>query len=68
MLMLNVKEADYIMIGDDIKVSFFLNPENNRVSRVGVDAPRSIPVLRQTVYERNNGIIPEKDLRTIDDL
>ena len=66
--MLNVKESDYIMIGDDIKVSFFLNPENTRVSRVGIDAPKSIPVLRQALYERALGIVPDKALTTIDDL
>ena len=68
MLVLCVKEADYIMIGDDIKVSFFLNKEKTRVSRVGVDAPKGIPILRQAVYERYNGITPDRAVMAVSDL
>ena len=65
MLMLNVKDSDYIMIGEDIKVSFFLNSEKTRVSRIGIDAPKSVPILRKAVYERNNNICVERSLKTL---
>ena len=65
MLMLNVRKGDYIMIGDNIKVYLF---ESGMVSRVGIEAPKSVPVLRQEVYERYNGITPERKLATVADL
>ena len=68
MLMLNVRKGDYIMIGDNIKVTLFGVREGGGVSRVGIEAPKDIPVLRQEVYERYNGITPERDLLTVADL
>ena len=68
MLMLNVRKGDYIMIGDDIKITLFGVKEGGRVSRVGIEAPKEIPVLRQEVYERYNEIKPERDLFTVADL
>ncbi|MDR2421458.1 MAG: carbon storage regulator [Oscillospiraceae bacterium] len=56
MLLLSVKEGDYIMIGDGIKVKII---DGRGVSKIGVEAPRGVPVLRRAVYERSRGKAPE---------
>jgi carbon storage regulator len=50
MLMLGRRVGDSIMIGDEIRVvvvSF-----DGRMVKLGVDAPKDIPVHRTEVYER----------------
>ncbi len=58
MLVLTRKGNQSIMIGDDIEVSV-LAIMGEKV-RIGVDAPRAVPVFRKEVYieiqeDRNNG-------------
>jgi carbon storage regulator CsrA len=65
MLLLSVKEGDYIMIGDDIKVKII---GWSSVSKIGIDAPKNVPIKRQAVYERENDITPERELLTVEDL
>jgi carbon storage regulator len=48
MLVLTRKRAESIMIGDDIEVSV-LGISGEKV-RIGIDAPRDIPVFRKEVY------------------
>jgi carbon storage regulator len=48
MLVLTRKRAESIMIGDDIEVSV-LSVAGEKV-RLGIDAPREIPVFRKEVY------------------
>jgi carbon storage regulator len=48
MLVLTRKANQSIMIGDDIEVSV-LQVMGEKV-RIGIEAPRSIPVFRQEVY------------------
>jgi carbon storage regulator len=48
MLVLTRKRAQSIMIGDDIEVSV-LAISREKV-RIGIDAPRDIPVFRKEVY------------------
>ncbi|MDR2615155.1 MAG: carbon storage regulator [Oscillospiraceae bacterium] len=48
MLLLSVKEGDYIMIGN-IKVKII---DGNGISKIGVEAPKDVPILRQSIYER----------------
>lgn len=48
MLVLTRKEEESIMIGDDIEVKV-LNLRENQV-KIGIIAPRSIPVHRREVY------------------
>ena len=48
MLVLTRKRNESIMIGDDIEVSV-LSVAGEKV-RIGIDAPRDIPVFRKEVY------------------
>ena len=50
MLVLTRKRGETLVIGDDIKVTV-LSVRGNLV-RVGVDAPKSVPVHRQEVLDR----------------
>ena len=59
MLVLTRKSNQSIMIGDDIEVSV-LSIMGEKV-RIGIQAPRDIPVFRKEVYleiqqERNNAV------------
>jgi carbon storage regulator CsrA len=51
-LVLGVKEGDYIAIGDDIKIKVI---KTGSLFRLGVEAPKGVRVLRQRVYERETG-------------
>ena len=48
MLVLTRKENESIMIGDDVEVKI-LDVKDNQV-KVGIIAPKSVPVHRQEVY------------------
>ena len=48
MLVLTRRSNESIMIGDDIEISV-LSTTHDRV-RIGIRAPRSIPVFRREVY------------------
>ena len=48
MLVVSRKRAESVMIGDDIEVSI-LSISGERV-RVGIQAPREIPVFRREIY------------------
>ncbi|MGL1933906.1 MAG: carbon storage regulator CsrA [Fibrobacterales bacterium] len=50
MLVLTRKVGDSIRIGDDIKLTI-VDVDGNNI-KVGIDAPRSIAVHREEVYER----------------
>ncbi len=50
MLILTRKIGESIVIGDDIKITV-VNIEGSQV-RLGINAPRSIAVHREEVYER----------------
>jgi carbon storage regulator len=47
-LVLTRKSSQSIMIGDDIEVSV-LAISGDKI-RIGIDAPRAVPVLRREVY------------------
>ena len=54
MLILTRRVGETLMIGDDITVTI-LSVKGNQI-RVGVNAPRDLPVHREEVYERiHNG-------------
>ena len=48
MLVLTRKSSQSIMIGDDIEVSV-LAITGDKV-RIGIEAPRAVPVLRREIY------------------
>ena len=60
MLILTRREGETICIGDDIEVTLLSQRDNQ--FRVGVTAPKEVPVHRQEVYERireEDGTSPE---------
>jgi carbon storage regulator len=48
MLVLTRRPAESIMIGDDIEISV-LGVSGEKV-RIGIDAPRDVPVFRKEIY------------------
>lgn len=56
MLRLSMRPGEYLMIGDNVKVIFTGGTGNN--VRIMIDAPKSIPVLRNKVAERNGEVEP----------
>lgn len=50
MLMLARKEGEAIMIGDEIRI-VIVSVEGRNI-KVGIDAPKDIPVHREEVYRR----------------
>lgn len=57
MLFLQLKSGEYLTIGEDIAVQVF-QESGNRI-RVGIIAPKNLPVLRGEVRERNGESRPE---------
>ena len=65
MLVLTRKSNQSIMIGDDIEVSV-LAIMGEKV-RIGIEAPRSIPVFRKEVYlEIRHDASPEETRQEVD--
>ncbi|MEA2466918.1 MAG: carbon storage regulator [Thermoleophilaceae bacterium] len=65
MLVLTRKSNQSIMIGDDIEVSV-LAIMGEKV-RIGIEAPRSIPVFRKEVYlEIRQDSSPEEAVQEVD--
>ncbi|KLN97371.1 carbon storage regulator CsrA [Moellerella wisconsensis] len=50
MLVLTRRASEVLIIGDDIKITI-LSIKGNQV-RIGVDAPKNIPVHREEIYQR----------------
>ena len=67
MLVLTRKSNQSIMIGDDIEVSV-LAIMGEKV-RIGIEAPRSIPVFRKEVYVdiQREGEPAEDDAKAVDE-
>jgi carbon storage regulator len=66
LLVLTRKSNQSIMIGDDIEVSV-LAIMGEKV-RIGIEAPRSIPVFRKEVYlEIQQDTTPEEARQAVDD-
>ena len=66
-LVLTRKSNQSIMIGDDIEVSV-LAIMGEKV-RIGIEAPRSVPVFRKEVYLeiRSDSSKPEEDRKAVDE-
>jgi carbon storage regulator len=67
MLVLTRKSNQSIMIGDDIEVSV-LAIMGEKV-RIGIEAPRSVPVFRKEVYLeiRQDTAKPEEERKAVDE-
>jgi len=52
MLVLTRRFGESIRIGDDIRVTIIERDHNHQV-RVGIEAPNSISILREELYERS---------------
>ena len=48
MLLLGLRTGEYVMIGDDIKIRVM---EMDNYIRLGIEAPKDLPILRQERYE-----------------
>lgn len=65
MLVLNRKEGESLTIGDDVKVT--LVKSSHGKARIGIDAPRSIPIVRddakvtltEAFYESQKAVMVE---------
>lgn len=57
MLALQLKDGEYLTIGDDIAVQVF--QQSGPSFRVEVKAPRELPILRGTLRERSGGKRPD---------
>ena len=52
MLVITLREGDYIMIGEDIKIQYdHINGKDHLA--LGIEAPRDLSILRGKVYEEN---------------
>lgn len=49
MLVLTRKEGESIIIGDNVKI-MIINAQDGR-ARIGIDAPKEIPIAREEVKE-----------------
>jgi carbon storage regulator len=62
MLILTRRVGETVMIGDDVTITV-LGVKGNQV-RVGINAPKSVAVHREEIYERikreQQGDVPEK--------
>jgi hypothetical protein len=42
--------------------------EGGNDPKIGIEAPKNIPIQRQSIFERENGLMPDKLLHTVEDL
>jgi carbon storage regulator len=56
-LILSRRKGESFWIGDNIKVTI-LSQRSNQV-RIGIDAPRSLPVHREEVRRRDESSLPQ---------
>lgn len=54
MLMLSVKEEDYVMINDNIKIRVV---RAGSVFKLGIEAPRDVRITRSDVFEKQSGAV-----------
>ena len=55
MLSLNLKDGEYLTIGEDIVIQVFANS----TIKLAIQAPRELPIVRGVVLERNGDQRPD---------
>ena len=60
MLVLGRKPGEWVMIGDNIMVKVV---EVDGDLRLAIDAPKSIPIMRGEVYQRNKSLEAVESLK-----
>ena len=58
MLVLTLKEGEYLMIGDNVRFTFDRVEDKDKIS-VAIDAPKDVKILRSEVHERNLAVRAE---------
>jgi carbon storage regulator len=64
MLSLLVRQGDYVLIGNDIRIHVQRGVGRNM--KIGIDAPKSVPVVRGEVYERSLMEDPYENLEELE--
>lgn len=57
MLFLQMKEGEYLTIGEEIVIQVF--PDSSTSARLAIKAPKELAILRGEVRERNGGQRPK---------
>lgn len=56
MLVLSRKPGESLRIGDDITITYLgVNAYNNTQIRLGITAPKTVPVHREEIYDKIHG-------------
>ena len=50
MLVINLREGDYVMIGENIRIHFD-HPDGKDQIALGIEAPKEVGILRGKIYE-----------------
>ena len=58
MLCVMLKEGEYFMLGDDIKV-MFIEDSSSKEIKLGIEAPKSVRISRDKLYEEELRKDPE---------
>lgn len=51
MLILTREFGESLMIGEDVRITILSNDRGTKQIKIGIDAPREVPVHREEVYE-----------------
>ena len=67
MLSIVLKEGEYFMLGDDIRV-VFVKDLAAKSARIAIDAPRSVVISRGSLYEKSLRENPDENAAQIHEL
>jgi carbon storage regulator len=64
MLVLSRKEGQTITIGENADIKIVLLEMNGHCAKIGITAPKSVPVHREEIYERIQAEKTHEDLES----